>query len=56
MFDNLSKTLQEANDLINHYNQLNQLAQSQLKEINELKAQIVTLESTISDTTERSRP
>ena len=56
MFDNLSRRLQEANELINHYNQLNQLVNTQLAEINELKAQIVTLESTISDTTERSRP
>ena len=56
MFDNLSKTLQEANSLINHYNQLNQLVNTQLAEINELKAKIVTLEGKLSDTTERSRP
>jgi len=56
MYDNLSKVLQEANELINHYNQLNQLAQSQAKEIAELKAEKATLEGKLSDETERSRP
>jgi len=56
MYDNLSKVLQEANEMVNHYNQLNQLAQSQLKEITELKAEIERLTTDLGEKTERSRP
>ena len=56
MFDNLSKTLQEANSLINHYNQLNQLVNTQLAEINELKSEITGLKTRLSDVGSSTRP